>query len=892
MKPKGNFIDAHYDRKNDEVIVWEQQGDKRVTVRYPAPYYFYYEDPNGTYTSIYGKKLSKFEASSKSEFESAKRQYRKLYESDINPMDKVLMNNYYMMDAPMLKYTLLDIEVDYAREKGFASPENPYAPINAITVWHQWLNKYITIAIPPPEWMENGWWMNEIDEEVTQKAEVHLVKTEAELIKKTMEILEDSDVLSGWNSEFFDLPYMIKRTEIVLGRAAAKRWSRIEGANPQFKEVEKFGKVNTRATISGRQHLDYLELFKKFTFEGRQSYSLANIADEEVPDVPKIQYSGSLEGLYKNNFNVFLLYNIRDVEVLEALDHKYKFISLANELAHTNTVTLPKVLGSVHPIDSAIMNFVHHELNLIVGDKEHKPSGGIKGAMVMIPKVGLHEWIGAIDINSLYPSVYRTLNISPEMIIGQFTRFDADWESITKGEDVRITLNMDDGNVVSDYTAKQWREILAKQQWAVSAYGTVFDQSKGEGFIPQLLASWYSHRVQLKGVMKGHIKASLDMDKGSDEYLAEREKVDFFDRKQHTYKILLNSLYGATINEWCRFYDPRLGASTTSTGRQITRHMTETTGELITGTHHPVTCRQVTHSDGKIEDIYECENESVVYGDTDSVYFKTLGRTQEEAIAIADVVGVGVNDSFPPFMQRDFFVTESFKDGIQCGREIVGKRAIFQAKKRYVIHVIDDEGEPVDKIKAMGSEIKKSDTPKPVQKFLKTVTDKLLRAEGTREELEKDIEEYVNHTYREYIYDPTNLFTIGITRGCNNLDKYEHEYLTIEKTGKGKVRIPGHVRGAINHNEMIRKTGDLLTAPIQSGDKVKIYYLKSNEYGFKNIAISADATDFPPWFGQFVIDIEDTEERLVDKKLSHTFNAIGWEVPTLQNTLVNDLLEF
>lgn len=885
MKPEGNYIDAYYDRKQDTVVVWERVGKERQVKRYPAPYYFYFEDANGEYTSIYGKKLSRFDAANKNEFEAAKKRHTKLYESDISPMDKILMNHYYQRDTPDLNYTLLDIEVDYNRDKGFASPENPYAPINAVTVWHQWLNKYITIAIPPPIWKQNGWGMEKISDEVKAKTDIRLAENEAELIKMMMEILEDTDVISGWNSEFFDLPYMVKRTEIVLGRAIARRWSRIEGAAPKFSEVEKFGKAHQRVAISGRQHLDYLELFKKFTFEGRQSYSLANIADEECPDVPKISYTGSLEGLYQNDFNFFILYNIRDVEVLEALDDKFKFISLANELGHVNTVILPKVLGSVHPIDCGIMNFVHHELGLIVGDKVHKVGNKIKGAMVMTPKVGLHDWIGSIDINSLYPSVYRTLNISPEMIIGQFTCFDDDWEKIYARTGDLITLKLED-NTTIETTASEWHDILEAKQWAVSAYGTVFDQSKGDGFIPQLLADWYAKRVEMKGTMKKHIRASAKMVEGSPEHIAERKLVDFWDRKQHTYKILLNSLYGATINEWCRFYDPRLGASTTSTGRQITKHMTETAGELITGEFHPVTCRQVVKPDGKIEDVYECESEAIIYGDTDSVYFATLVDDEETAIAIADIVGVGVNDSFPPFMQQAFLARDDFKDGIQCGREIVGKRAIFQAKKRYVIWVIDDEGEKKDKLKAMGSEIKKSDTPKPIQKFLKNVIDQLMRVGD-----EKAIEKYVND-FRETIFKPETLFSIGITRGVNNLEKYYKEYCLIEKTGKGKVRIPGHVRAAINHNEQIIATGDKYTAPIQSGDKVKVYYLKPNEMGYTSICISGDATDFPPWWDKIEVDLEDMEFRLIDKKLGHTFTAIGWDVPTLQNSLTSDFLEF
>ena len=348
----------------------------------------------------------------------------------------------------------------------------------------------------------------------------------------------------------------------------------------------------------------------------------------------------------------------------------------------------------------------------------------------------------------------------------------------------------------------------------------------------------------------------------------------------------LNSLYGATINEWCRFFDPRLGASTTATGRQITRHMIETTAELLTGERTPVTFREEVKSDGEIEDIYENESPAIIYSDTDSCYFKTFADNEDDAVVIADHIGEELNKSFPGFMERAFLATPEFSGGIQCGRELVGSRSIFQAKKRYVIRVKDLDGDKCDKLKAMGGEAKKSDTPKIVRGFLKESTMMILKGASYAE-----IEKYVND-FRVVLKNPAEVFKLGIAKSANGLDGYMAEYEQEKRNGI-KARLPGHIRAACNYNYELKKRGIISEQPIMSGSKVRIYYIKSNPDGYTSIAISADATEIPKWLtDSYAIDIDDMEQRLIDQKLSHLFNAINWEVPTPQKSLLNDLLEF
>lgn len=895
-----NFVGAHYSSYKQEVLVWERDTDHpehgRILKRYKAPYYFYIPDEDGEFTSMYGMKLKRLDFDTKDAFEKALQQYatRQKHESDISPVDKVLMTNYYNIDAPDLHYTLLDIEVDYDKELGFSSPENPYAPINAITLYNQWSKEYITFAVPPKSWKGKDW-DKLLDK--TLPSNVTLFESERELLKATIHAIEDSDVISGWNSEFFDMPYLVKRTEMVLGEDATRLWSFKGSPAPRFEEVERFNEKRVTVRLYGRTHLDYLQLFKKFAFGGRSSYSLKAISEEELPDLPKLEFEGTLDDLYNVDFNFFLRYNIRDTEILDKLDEKFKYIEIANELTHANTVTLDGAMGSVRLIDVGIVNFCHYELKLLVPDRNSKVGPTIEGALVLNPKVGLHNWIGSVDINSLYPSTMRSLNISPEKIIGQFTKNvgimhidgEADWIGITDKDSNIHTLYFEDGTY-AEHTGAEWYEILKEKKWAISAFGTVFDQGNGQGVIPGLLTGWYAERKKLQALkLDWDNKADLEKP-GSPEYKYAKKMVEYYDKKQMVKKLLLNSLYGAVINEYDRFFDPRMGASTTATGRKITGHMISKICELLTGEYAEVKKTSILDKDGEWGNVYTCESDAAIYSDTDSCYFSTFANNKEEAILVADTVGDQVNESFIPFMQDKFLCQPTYDVLIKAGREVVADRGIFQAKKKYILRVVNLDGKDVKPgsgkaLKVMGGEIKKSDTPKVIQAFLKDTTLRILDGATYQE-----IETFVNEERLKF-KTTVDVMTIGIPKGCNKLEMYYDEYTRYEKPGIKKVRLPGHVRSAINFNEHLKEVKDKLIQPIKSGNKIKIFYLKPNDMMYTSIAVPVDLERLPEWFhDDFKIDIKKTEEKLIDLKLESLFGPLGWVVPTPQTARNNKLL--
>jgi DNA polymerase elongation subunit (family B) len=411
------YVDAIWDRDKDTVFVVERDPKKgRIYQEYPARYIFYYPDQKGKYKSIYGDNLSRVLTKSYKDFQKEQRIYsnHKLFESDINPIFRTLEENYLGKDAPKLNVAFFDIEVDFDPERGYASPDDAFMPITAITVCLQWLDSLVTLAIPPKTLT-----VAQATELVKDFPNTYIFETEAEMLEMFLQLIEDADVLSGWNSEGFDIPYTINRTTKVLSKEDTRRFC-LWGQLPKKREYEKFGKAATTYDLVGRVHLDSLELYRKYTYEERHSYRLDAIGEMEIGE-NKTVYEGTLDQLYNNDFRKFIEYNRQDTALLDKLDRKLKFLDLANTIAHENTVLLQTTLGAVAVTEQAIINEAHHRGMMVPSRTRRDELGDTQaaGAYVAYPKKGLHEWIGSMDINSLYPSVIRALNMGPETIVGQ-----------------------------------------------------------------------------------------------------------------------------------------------------------------------------------------------------------------------------------------------------------------------------------------------------------------------------------------------------------------------------------------------------------------------------------------------------------------------------------------
>lgn len=645
-----SFISSYWDRRLNKVLVWEKtESGNRIVVSHDPVYDFYVPSPEGTFSAVTGETLKKITCENKAEFDTLCIKYRTKFESDINPQEKVMMS-YFDKPIPKLTIGFIDIEVDYDPAIGFSRPSNPYAPINSLTLYRSDLGSYLTFAVPPEGWDGN------IPQEMIDD-NYFIVRSEQELLEQFLLFLEDVDILSGWNSDFFDLPYIGKRIELLFGQTALKKLGFERGPLPRWGEQERFkGSTEKELVLDliSRVHLDYMRLFKKFNLGGRQSYSLGAIADEEL-DIPKLHYAGTLYELYRNDFIHFMLYNRRDVEILVKLDKKFKYIGLANEMVHEATVNFNAIFGSVQLIDTAIINFCHHRIGKIVFDRQSRPGQKVEGAIVMSPKVGLHKMLASGDINSLYPNTYRSLNLSPEKIVGQLSGYEEDWHAIRKAilnpDDVetlsrKVTVIIDGKTEpeLAVYTVADLIKTCKENKFAISGYGTILDQGTGEGLLPAVLSYWFKERKKLQALKKEYANKAEEVLKNNggnkldEKYLEFIELSEYYDMLQGVKKVLLNSTYGATLNEFCRFHDSRLGASTTGSGRQITTHMIETIAKLLLGDNAPKLVKTVEiDKNGEPVNIYtiDCpDGLGPIYSDTDSVSKESLVMINDSEMTV------------------------------------------------------------------------------------------------------------------------------------------------------------------------------------------------------------------------------------------------------------------
>ena len=886
-----SYVDAFFDRDQDIIRVVERKDGKRHFHEYQAKYTFYYKDQRGKYKSVYGDPLSRVVCKNTKDFrkEVAINKDKELFESDINPIFQCLSENYLNQDAPKLNIAFFDIETDFDPERGFADPSDPFMPITSISVYLQWLETMVCLAVPPKTLK-----IDEAKKVLEGIENVMLFEKEGDMIDTFLTLIEDADILSGWNSEGYDIPYTVNRTSRVLSKDDTRRFC-LWGQLPKKREYEKYGKQAETYDLIGRVHLDSLELYRKYTYEERHSYRLDAIGEVEVGE-NKVPYEGTLDQLYNNDFRKFIEYNIQDTALLDKLDKKLRFIDLSNELAHANTVLLQTTMGAVAVTEQAIINEAHHRgLQVPNRPKRDDENTAAAGAYVAFPKKGLHKWIGSMDLNSLYPSVIRALNMAPETIVGQIRpdisearvhedmtlkkkSFAGSWEGrfsteeyeavMDKRKDIALTVDFENGTTEVLSGAEIYKLIFdSNTPWMLSSNGTIFT-TEFEGVIPGILKRWYAERKDLQKMLK---KAK---DAGNEAEIA------FWDKRQLVKKINLNSLYGAILNPGCRFFDKRIGQSTTLTGRTIVKHMSAEVNKVITGE-------------------YDHVGESVIYGDTDSVYFSaypTLRKeieagnipwTKENVITLYDQVAEEANSTFVDFMGKAFHCPKSRADVIAAGREIVAESGLYITKKRYAALVYDTEGFRSDvdgkpgKVKAMGLDLRRSDTPVFMQQFLSELLLMVLTDKPQKEVLDR-----ITEFRKEFSERPG--WEKGSPKRANKIGHYQR----LEQK-QGKANMPGHVRASINWNTLKRMNGDKYSQEIVDGMKVIVCKLKQNPLGYTSVAYPTDELRLPEWFKELPFDDAAMAETIIDNKLDNLIGVLDFPLEdTKQHTTFNSLFDF
>jgi DNA polymerase elongation subunit (family B) len=444
-----------------------------------------------------------------------------------------------------------------------------------------------------------------------------------------------------------------------------------------------------------------------------------------------------------------------------------------------------------------------------------------------------------------------------------------EYEAIMKQERGTIlTLDFEDGRSEEMSAAEIWKLIFdSHKPYIISANGTIF-RHDSEGVIPGLLTRWYTER---KSIQKQAKEAY-----GTDMY-------EYYDKRQLVRKILLNSAYGALLNEHCRFYDKRIGQSVTLSGRQIVRHMMSTINEVVEGT-------------------YDHNGKAIVYGDTDSCYFTAypilhsqiingeLNWSKESCVELYDAIAEQANESFPAFMERAFHAPRKNGSIIKAGRELVGDRSLFITKKRYAINIYDKEGKRKDvngkmgDIKAMGLDLKRADTPKYVQEFLMDVLTMVL-AGKTKEDVIDRIKTFKIELGKQ------DSWTKGSPKSVNKLTYYGD----LERNSKtGRANMPGHVRAALNYNYLRQINSDNYSMKIVDGMKVIVCKLRNNPLGYTSVAYPTDELRLPKWFCELPFDDIEMERTLVDEKIENLLGVLEWNLrsSTDTNSTIDDLFTF
>ena len=737
------------------------------------------------------------------------------YISEKYPEDEI------KFDISQIKLVTLDIET--TAERGFPDVESASEEILAITIQDYTTKEIITWGVKP--------FVNK------QKNVIyHHCHTEHELLSNFINhwMQDVPDVVTGWNIQLFDIPYICKRLDRVLGEKLMKRFSNwglvTEG------KIFIQGREHITFDVGGLTQLDYLDLYKKFTYKAQESYRLDYIAEVELGQ-KKLDHSefDTFKDFYTHGWQKFIEYNIVDVELVDRLEDKMKLIELALTMAYDAKVNYADVFYQVRMWDNIIYNYLKRR-NIVIppkirSDKNEKYAG----AYVKEPSPGKYDWVVSFDLNSLYPHLIMQYNISPETLLDE-KHPTATVDRILK-EEINFELYKDN---------------------AVCANGAMYRKDV-RGFLPELMEKMYGDRVIFKKKM---IQAKKDYEKTPT--VALEKEIARCNNIQMAKKISLNSAYGAIGNQYFRYYKLANAEAITLSGqvsiRWIEQKMNEYLNKLLSTT----------------------EEDYVIASDTDSIYLnlgplvnKFFGNKSGDKTAVVSLLNKICEEKFEPYIDQCYqnlaTYVSAYDQKMQMKRENIADRGIWTAKKRYILNVWDSEGVRYEdpKLKVMGIESVKSSTPAPCRKMLKDAFKILMT--GT----EDDMISFIDKSREEFKKLPPE--QVSFPRSVSDVIKYKsHSDIYVKGT-------PIHVRGALLFNYYILKNKlDNKYSLIKNGEKIKFCYLKKPNTLHENVI--SFIQDFPKELGiDKYVDYDLQFEKSFLEPLKTILDAIGWSVEKTVN---------
>ena len=837
------YQNIYYERQKNLIHLWD---DKSGYQTFPYRKYAYKKDPYGEHRSMYGDKLTKIGKWEKEDAED-------LFESDVPETTRVLVD-IYDNDLPSNGHRVLTFDIEVEMITGLPNTKEAKNEITAIAA-HDGASKLYDVFVLDKERKvkNNAKNFNKDGREVN----VHIFDNERNLLYAFLNYYEEINptILTGWNIDFFDIPYLFNRIKNVCGEGNAKRLSPIGQAfwSP-YREKWSFGGVSI---------LDYINLYKTYTYTLEASYTLNYIATKELGR-GKIEYEGSLDDLFENDLEKFIEYNIVDVDLVVSMDEKLQFIELCRAVCHAGYVPYEDYIFSSKWLEGACLGYLKKK-GLVATNKPKDRKERMQalrdnneekfiGAYVKEPIVGKYDWIYDLDLTSLYPSIIMTLNISPETKVGKIQNWDA--EENIRGAEKTYKLVGKDGDTY-EYSTQELKEVIKDSNLGVAANGVLYTQDK-PGLIADILNDWFQKRVEFRKLEKKYGEAK------------DTEKYEFYAKRQLVQKILLNSMYGVLGLPAFRFYDIDNAEAVTITGQTVIKK----TAEMANIKYWKEL--------GTREDYN-------VYIDTDSIYMMAeplvkhrypnykefdQNRMAEEVNTIAEETQTFLNSFYDMLAERFFFIPKD-KHRFEIKKEYISKAGFWVAKKRYAQWMILKNGIPCDKLDVKGLDVVRSSFPKAFQDFMAKMLKDILMGKDNA---------YMDESLLEFKKNMINLPVNKIAKGgaIKELSKYDDgswrkdSGLSIANFEKG---TPAHVKAGITYNRLLKFFNcPYKHEPIRDGDKVKWVYLKNNPLGLDTVAFKDynDPNEIMDFVEQYV-DRDMIYKAELENKVDDFYKALKWE---------------
>jgi len=834
------YHNIHYDGREDQIHIWD---DELGYQKFKFNPYGYLPNKNGEYEALDGTKLDKVPGVYKDNPSS--------YESDLNAEMRTLIDLYYESDTPSTGHRdfFFDIEVDISEK--LPTVDEADCAITSIAYLDKVTGDREVLVL------DEAGRLKDINTEYS----VQVFRDERDMLTHFINRFAEIQptVITGWNTDGFDIPYLINRIKRTMGAGAVKKLSPAG--------IVEWLKHRSKYRIAGVSSLDYLPLYKNFTYTELPNYRLDTVAKTEVGR-GKIEYDGNLNDLFETDIEKFIEYNMVDVDLVYEIDEKLQLLNLARTICHKGHVPYEDVYYASRYLDGAAVvdlkrnGYIAPNKQFKFIEEETKPDA-LAGAYVMAPVPGLYKWIYDLDLTSLYPSIIMTLNISPETKVGVIQKFND--EDMLQANAISKTVTLEGSNVEVD-DIKGW---IHENAYTVASNGAVYKTNK-KGFLPEILAKWFDERVTYKNKR--------------DEYEVGSEQYKFYDALQLTQKVLLNSFYGVLGLKTFRFHDLDNAGAITATGQSVIKFSAKCINSYYkkyTGVDH------FYNENGQ-------RAEFSFYTDTDSTFVSSIpiiakrypgyDETDEQFMIektneVASEIQKHVNAMYDIYADR-FHNTKEHR--FQIKQEYVAKSGLWIAKKRYSQWVIFKEGKPTDKMDIKGLDVIRSSFPEDFKKIMKETLWFILKQKNKQETT--DLIMNFKHRIQE-----SDILNVMKNSGVKQINKYTKGR---EPFGPYMSRTPAHVKSAINYNDLISNSGTKVFSPIKNGEKVKWAYLTNNPYGFDTMALRG--YEDPPEILEFVekyIDRNKIFDRELKGKIDDFYAALGWsKLPTNNN--VNKFFSF